>query len=254
MPVKFDWMAISRVEMSDCTCSWLAGSPAAGAAAFFCASTGLDSATLTDRARRRAADVEERGLHHAPDSGTMLNSSDGLSSEIEQDADGHAEHHQREQRAQLLAAQLLSGAHAELAADDAADHEQEGKHDVERVIERRVQQGDDGGDEDDLKDRRADDDIGRHAQQIDQRRHHDEAAADAEERGEQADQAADHERRDGADIEARARKAHLERQAVDPVVLAWLCAPRRSCRLAARRMALRLSHSISAPITPRKHT
>ena len=121
-------------------------------------------------------------------------------------------------------------------------------------VKRRMQHGDDGGDEDDLKDRRADHDIGRHAQQIDHRRHHDEAAADAEKGGEQADHRADHERRDGADIETRARKAQLERQAVNPIVLSGL--PRRgaACRRARACSARRLSLSISMPTTPSKTT
>ena len=75
-------------------------------------------------------------------------------------------------------------------------------------------------DEDDLKDRGADDDIGGHPQQIDQRRHHDETAANTEKRGEQSDDAANDQGRNGADIEARAREAHLEWQAVNPIMLA----------------------------------
>ena len=69
--------------------------------------------------------------------------------------------------------------------------------------------------------------------QVDQRRHQDEAAADAEERAEEADADAEHHHRDHADIELRALEAHLEGQPVDPVVLAGL--PERR-RLAAPRI------------------
>ena len=93
------------------------------------------------------------------------------------------------------------------------------------VHERRV-----GRDEDDLEQRGADDDVGRHLQQIDQRRHHDEAAADAHDRRQEADAGAEAEHRDDADEELRGAEAHLQRQAVDPVVLARAAsasAPRR---------------------------
>ena len=85
-----------------------------------------------------------------------------------------------------------------------------------------MQQGDEGGDEDDLKQRGADADAGRHAQQVDHGRHHHEAAADSKEGREQADQSADDKWRDGADIEPRVRKAQLERQSVNPIVLTGL--------------------------------
>ena len=44
------------------------------------------------------------------------------------------EHQQRQQRAQLLAAQLLPGPHAVLRADHAGDHQDEGQHDVDGLF------------------------------------------------------------------------------------------------------------------------
>src|SRR5262245_20406563 len=95
------------------------------------------------------------------------------------------------------------------------------------MIKARMQDGDDGGDEDDLKGRGANHDVSRHAQEIDHGRHHDEAATDAEKRGEQADHPADDEWRYGADIETRAREPHFQRQAVDPIMLPRPTAARR---------------------------
>ena len=59
----------------------------------------------------------------------------------------------------------------------------EGQHDVDGLVGRGVHDRRVGGDEDDLEQRGADDDVGRHLEQVDQRRHHDEAAADAHDRG-----------------------------------------------------------------------
>ena len=66
-----------------------------------------------------------------------------------------------------------------------------------------------------------------HAQEVDQRRHDDEAAADAEQRAEDADAEAERDDRDDADVEHRALEAHLERQAVKPGVLAGPAQRRR---------------------------
>src|SRR5439155_453699 len=60
----------------------------------------------------------------------------------------------------------------------------------------------------------------RHAQEIDHGRHHDEAAADAHDGGEPADEGADGDRGNGADVELGVGKAPLEGQALDPRVLA----------------------------------
>ena len=66
-----------------------------------------------------------------------------------------------------------------------------GKQRIECLIEDRIEDGYGRGDEDDLKQRRADADIGRHAEEVDHRRHHDEPAADAEDRSEEPDDGAD---------------------------------------------------------------
>src|SRR5690606_35313968 len=53
----------------------------------------------------------------------------------------------------------------------------------------------------------------------DERRHHDEAATDAEQRADEADEEADDQHRQHADIEARLLEADTHGQAMDPVVL-----------------------------------
>ena len=80
----------------------------------------------------------------------------------------------------------------------------------------RVQEGRHRGDEGDLEQRGADHDLGRHADQVDHRRHHQEAAADAHDRDQDAGDDAEAERHQRADVEPRAVEAHLERQAVQP--------------------------------------
>ena len=144
----------------------------------------------------------------------------------------HRQHQQRQQRPELLAAQPLAGLGAVLRAGDAARHQQEGEHDVDRLVGGGMDQRGVGGDEDDLEQRGADDDVGRHFQEIDQRRHHDEAAADAHDRRQEADAGAEAEHRDDADEQLRGPEPHLQRQPVDPVVLAGLL--QRRCRAAAR--------------------
>ena len=54
-----------------------------------------------------------------------------------------------------------------------------------------LEEAGDRRDEADLEQRGADDDGGRHADQVDHRRHHDEPAADAQHGGEQAAEGAD---------------------------------------------------------------
>src|SRR5262245_50713721 len=206
-------MEISRVEMSDCS-----SSPALGGAA---GSAGLAAAPadVSRRARMSAFLIScPPRRHDAVELGWGQQ-------EIEQETDGNGEHYDRKQGAQLLGAELLPGSYPELPANDAAGGEDERKHDVEGLRKTGVEDAHQGGDEDDLKDRRADHDVGRHAQEVDHRRHHDEAAAHAEKGGEQADHRADHERGNGADIKTRARKAELERQPMNPIVLSGT--PRR---------------------------
>ena len=145
-----------------------------------------------------------------------------LAHQIPADAQADEQHERGQQEAQLLALEASAGRGPELRADDAADDQQHRQHDIDRLVLHGLQQRRHCRHEDDLEQRGADDDAGRHAQQVDHGRHHDEAAADAHDRRHEADEGADHRRRDGADVELRAVKAHLERQAVHPAVLAGL--------------------------------
>ena len=90
-------------------------------------------------------------------------------------------------------------------------------------------------------------------QQVDQRRHHDEAAADAHDRRQEADAGAEREHRDDADEQLRGLEPHLQRQPVDPVVLAGFFARAAPLRV-ARRIAFTLSTSISPPTVPSSTT
>src|SRR5688572_19605043 len=119
----------------------------------------------------------------------------------------HRQHHGREQAAEILAAQELAGARPHLRAHDAADDEEDGEDDVDRVRRRRQEQRRHRRHEHDLELRGADDGQGRHAEQVDHGRHHDKAAADAHDRGEDADDEADGGRRDRADVKLRAAEA-----------------------------------------------
>ncbi len=126
----------------------------------------------------------------------------------------------RQEDAQLLGAEPHREADPDLRPDDPADEQDEGQHHVDGAALGRVHHCGEAGDEEELEDRGADHDLGRHADQVDHRRHHDEAAADAHDRAEDADHRADHEGRDGADVEVGGAEAHLERQAVRPGVAA----------------------------------
>ncbi len=99
-----------------------------------------------------------------------------------------------------------------------------------------------------------DDDIGRDAQEIDHRRHHDEAAADTHDRRQDADAEAKADHRNDAQIDLRFLEAHLQRQAMHPAVMTRLARGMAGSLRAARRIAFRLSHSINPPIVPRKTT
>src|SRR3546814_10384145 len=76
--------------------------------------------------------------------------------------------------------------------------------------------------EDDLEQRGADHHRGRHAEQVDHRGHYDEATADAHDGGQHADQKADHDGQQRRDVELGLAEAHLQRKAVQPVVLVQL--------------------------------
>ncbi len=120
----------------------------------------------------------------------------------------------------MFGLEVDADAGADLRAYDAAHQQQDGKHHVNGVVGGGVQHGGEGGDEDDLKERCADDDLRWHAQEVDHRGDHDEAAADAHDRGEDANRDADKERRDHRNIKARDAELHLEGQVMDPVMLA----------------------------------
>ena len=140
-----------------------------------------------DDSARRMRPSHRRPLQR-PDDVELLR----LEHEIEGEADADREHQQAEQQAQMLAAGLLAGARAELRADDAADDEDQRQHRIDLVIGRRMHDdGDRHGDE--REDQRgADHDRGRHPHDVDQRRHHQEAAADAHEGRDELDDEADH--------------------------------------------------------------
>ena len=85
-----------------------------------------------------------------------------------------------------------------------------------------------------------------HAEEVDQRRHQDEAAADAEQRAEEADADAERDDRDDADIELRALEAHLEAAGRGPS-----CAGRGGgAAPAGRARALRMARTDSVSISP----
>ena len=107
-----------------------------------------------------------------------------------------------------------------LPADDTGDHQHEGQNDIDGIVGRGLDDDGIGGHEDDLEQRGADDDIGRDAQEIDHCRHHDEAAADTHHRCQDADAEAECCDRDDAQIDLGFFEPHLQRQAMDPIVMA----------------------------------
>ncbi len=116
-------------------------------------------------------------------------------------------------------AQIGAGPAAELGTDDAAGDQEQREDDVDGMRVEGMEEAGQAGDEGELKERGADDDAGRHADQIDHRRDEDEAAADAQAGGEQPDEHARHERHERRDVEPRLGEAHLERQPVQPIML-----------------------------------
>ena len=125
MPVKFDWIEISRVERSDCTSS--RGTGAAGAAS--AARTGAGAVRAAGRRGERGS--HPRARHERSEAEELGR----LQHEIEQQTKGDGEHHHREHRPELLASQSLAGTDPELAADDAAGRQDQRQHDVERLVE-----------------------------------------------------------------------------------------------------------------------
>src|SRR5262249_45168430 len=135
---------------------------------------------------------------------------------------GDGKDDERQHDAQLLAAQLRTHAGTDLRPEDAADQQQQRQHRVDRAVVDRLQDGDVGGDEDDLEERGAGHHRGRHAEHVDHRWHNDDPAADPHDRREDADEKTEPQGQEAADIELRAAKAHLEREAMHPEVLVQL--------------------------------
>ena len=67
-------------------------------------------------------------------------------------------------------------------ADDATNEQQQRQYDIDRLVVNRLQQGHVGGHKHDLEQRGADHHRSRHAEQVDHRRYHHEAAADTHDR------------------------------------------------------------------------
>src|SRR5215467_5906620 len=152
MPVKFDSISMSRVEISDCT-----SSPAGGRGVCSAAPV-CDPAKAKKRAARPSAVLMSNPRLHRRDAVKLRR----CQNEIEQEADGDGEHHERKKRAQLLAAKFLPRPRPKLTADDAAGGEDQPKNDIEGLRETGVEHAHHGGDEDDLEERCADHNIGRH--------------------------------------------------------------------------------------------
>ena len=187
------------------------------------AGTAPAVASRTGEARRRCAllmprydlpnGIEIGGLHH----------------ELEGKAQPDREHEQAEQQAQPLAADVLSGARAELGADHAADHQDEREHRVDQVVGGRVHHGGEA-----MVTRVSTIEVPITTpvgtrRRVDQHRHQQEAAADAHDGADEADDEADPPDRDRRDVDLRALEPDLERQPVNPGV-----APPRAISAACR--------------------
>src|SRR5690606_29899164 len=143
-----------------------------------------------------------------------------------------------EKHAKLFPAELAADTGADLRPDYRTCNQQERENGVDGLRADGMEEGDVGGNENDLEERGADDHAGRHAEEVDHRRHHHEPAADAHDRGEDANHRADPERHQRADVKLGFAEPHLEGQAVDPVMLMQL--------LALRRTFARFQHRIDA--------
>ncbi len=109
---------------------------------------------------------------------------------------------------------------AELRPCHAADQQKRCQHDIHRLGGERMGQGRGDGHEQDLEQRRAHHDAGRHAQQIDHRRDQNEAAADAHQRSHDARREAEPERRERRDIQSRPVETPSARQCGDERMMA----------------------------------
>ena len=155
-------------------------------------------------------------IHHECDGKDIV----GRDDEAERETHRNRQHEKGEKRAQLLATQFVPCLRAELSANHAADHQKKGKHHIDGLGCRGVQNRRHGGHEDDLKKRGADNDVGRHLQEVDHRRNHDETAAHPHDRGKETDQRAEGENWDNGEIEFRLPETGLIGQAMHPIVLA----------------------------------
>ena len=90
--------------------------------------------------------------------------------------------------------------------------QQPGKHDIDRLGGQRVDHGRRRADREDHHQAGADHDPRRHAEQIDHRRDQDEAAADAEQHGQDAGDEAERQRRQRRNVQARGVEAPAQRQ------------------------------------------
>ena len=111
----------------------------------------------------------------------------------------------------MLRFELGADHRAELRADHPADQKQDRQHHIDRIVGGGMQHGGKCGDENDLKQRCAHHNFRRHAEQVNHRRHHDETAADAHDRGQYANCNADNDGWDDGDIKTRHTKPHFKR-------------------------------------------
>ena len=158
-----------------------------------------------------------------------------------------------QREAQQIGLELGRQPGAILRADDAADQQQAGQHDVDRLGGQREDEGGDRADRDDHHQAGADHDPRRHAEDVDHRRNEDEAAADAEQDGEDPGDEAERRRGQRRDVQARGVEAPAQRQAGDPAIVA-LGRGRRCRRPATQPSAITASLSISPPIDPSRMT
>jgi hypothetical protein len=83
-----------------------------------------------EAAAAEAGEMAKQPAHQLPSHDDRIDIG-GVTTSADRQAHADGQHQQREQRAQLLAAQLLPDAHAVLRADHAGDHQDEGKHDID---------------------------------------------------------------------------------------------------------------------------
>src|SRR6516162_3655710 len=149
----------------------------------------------------------------------------GAHSQVEGKLCGDRKHQQSEQEAKLIAAQPRSETAADPGAYHTADQQHEGKHGVDRAVGIGLKQGHICRNEDDLQQRGPRYYGGWHAEHVNHRRHHDEAAADAENCAEHADHKTQSDRQERADVKLRPAETRLQRQPVHPIVLMQLASP-----------------------------